>query len=345
MKVVRQTPAELVLHDGPLGTVLVGAIFLAVGGGAITLWIVDPSGWSGNGGSWLVYLVGGLFALVGVVMLSLSADRRYAIDRTAGTARIIVQGLVHRRVNEFRLADLKDVALERSPSTSNSGATYRIVFLTRAGTRVPWTPFSTGDQGNLSACASTVRAFCGWAGTEATPTPDPPTRDGTVSGHPVATSWGCLGAFFAIFVAAGLGIFGAEVLRVATWRPVSARILSTDVKAIRGNKGVSYSPVVRYQYTIAGTLYSADRVLPVSMSASRAWAEELRDRFQAGQVVTAYVNPRDPSSAFLVRKVSLLPLIFVGAPLGMAALLALLIRAQRRQLAAVERYPVPVVDA
>lgn len=33
MNVVRQTPTELIVHEGALKTVLVGVIFVAVGGG------------------------------------------------------------------------------------------------------------------------------------------------------------------------------------------------------------------------------------------------------------------------------------------------------------------------
>jgi len=344
MRVALQTPSQLVLHDGALGTASLGAIFMAVGGGAIALWIADPSGWSGNAGPWLIYFVGGVFILVGIGLLALTADRRYVIDRATGTARIVVQRLLHRRSSEYPLGDLQDVALERSPGGSNQGSYYRIVFLTRAGSRIPWTPFSTNDEGNLSACASAVRRFCGWTGHETTPAPSPLPLAG-LSGHPVATNWGCVGAFLSMFVAAGLGFFGAEVLRVETWEPVSARVISTDLQVVRGNKGSSYLPLVQYQYSVAGVAYSSNHVMPLDISASRDWAESIRNRFRAGDLVTAYVNPRDPSKAFLLRKVSLMPLLAVVAPLLMAVLFAWIIRWQRRQLAAVETYPVPIVDA
>jgi hypothetical protein len=60
--------------------------------------------------------------------------------------------------------------------------------------------------------------------------------------------------------------------------------------------------------------------------------------------VTAYVNPAHPASAFLVHEVSLLPLLFVAFPLAIVGILSWISAVQRRQLAAVERYPVPVVD-
>ena len=90
MKVVLSSPTLLVLHDGALPTALLGAIFVAVGGGAITAWRVDPADWHGNAGPWLLLVVGGLFVAVGILLFALSADRRYEIDRSTGTARFIV---------------------------------------------------------------------------------------------------------------------------------------------------------------------------------------------------------------------------------------------------------------
>ena len=352
MKVVLQTPNQLVVHEGVLKTVVLGTIFLAAGGGIITLRLLDPTGWSGNAGPWLIYLVGGVFVAVGLAALVMSADRRFVFDRSAGTVRVTVRRLAHRTTDEYQLGDLKDVALERSLGGSRQASPFfRIAFLTKAGGRVPWTPYSTGDEGALAACASAVRAFCGWSTAApgagpvagASPLAAAPVA-GKVSGHPVATNWGCVGAFLSIFVAAGLGLFGSEVYRVETWQPVSARILKTDIKAVRGDKGTSYAPVVRYLYTVSGAQYESTQVLPLAMSAGYGWATRLRDRFRPGQVVTAYVNPKKPTSAFLVREVSLLPLLFVAIPLAMVGLLAWAAGMQRRQLAATMRYPVPIVE-
>lgn len=346
MNIVQQTPTQLVVHEGALKTVVLGVIFVVAGGGVITLRLADPSDWSGNAGAWLIYLIGAVFVAAGIASLVLSADRRYVFDRAAGKARIIVQRLAHRTTDEYSLGDLKDVALERSVGGSQqSSPFFRLVFLTKSGGRVPWTPYSTGDQGALAACASSVRTFCGWSNAPPPP-PAPPTAPvtGRVSGHPVATNWGCVGVFLAVFVAVGLGMFGAEVYRVATWQPVSARVLSTDIKYVQGNKGGSYAPVVRYVFSVNGAQYESRQVLPLTVSASYGWATRLRDRFHPGQIVTAYVNPNQPASAFLVREVSLIPLWFVAIPLAMVGVLSWMAGVQRRQLAATQRYPVPVVE-
>ena len=344
MKVVHNTPAELELRDGPFGTIMMGLLFLVFGCGAVTLWLAHPTGWKGNGGPWLIYLVGGVFSAVGLVMLGVSADRRYIFDRAMGTARLIVQRLGYRTSTEYRLGDLQDVALERSSSSSTEGgsnAFYRIVFLTKSGERVPWTPFSTGDQGTLAACAAAVRTFCGWGGrTETQPPADNP------GGLPaIGIKWRWIVSFLGIFVAVGLGLFALQAYRVATWEPVSARVVSVGLREVRHDDGSTYAPVVEYQYMLNGQGYTSDRVLPINMSSSRHWAEELRDQFHPGDQVTAYVNPAEPSSAYLVHKLSLTPLLFVALPMVVAGLLAWIVRVRRRELGAVERYPVPVVEA
>ena len=355
MKVVRETPTQLVVHEGVLRTVVLGATCDASGGGSIILWVADPAGWTGTGGPWVIVVTGGVFVVVGLLLLVSSADRRIEFDRASGTVRLLVRRLVHRTTTVYRLADLRDVALERTGGADPRSSTsfYRIVFLTASGQRVPWTPYSTAEEGTLAACASAARAFCGWVGQGRAATVTAvgasgpaaaPAPGGTLSGHPVATNWGCLGAFLAIFAAVGLGAFGSEVYRVLTWQPVSARVLSTAIKPVRGNKGTSYAPVVRYQYFVGGTPYESDAVLPLSVSASLGWAERLRARFRPGDVVTAYVNPKRASSAYLVREISLLPLLFVALPLAIATLLAWIVHVQRRQLAAREQHPVPVVS-
>ncbi|MFI5312193.1 MAG: DUF3592 domain-containing protein [Gemmatimonadales bacterium] len=346
MKVVRQTPAELVVHDGAWMTALLGFIFVSAGGGFIALRVLHPEGWSGNGGAWLVYFVGGVFAVVGVVTLILSADRRFVFDRPAHVARVVVQRLAHRQVTEYPFTDIDDVVLERSTGGQSQSPFYRIVFLMKKGGRVPWTPYSTNDQGTLATTAAAVRSFGGWATAEghAAVAAMPEKRLAPVV-HTAATNWGCLAFFLGIFVAVGLGMFTLEVYRVATYRPVQATVIMTDIRTVRGSKGSTYAPLVTYRYSWQGVTYTGAGVTPVSISASMKWATALRDRFQAGKVVTAYVNPGRPASAFLVREVSLVPMLFVLLPVAFGALFAWIIRVQRRQVALVETHLVPVVSA
>ena len=115
MQVVLQTQTELVVHDGRWTTVLMGAIFSAMGGGVMWLRWTHPTGWSGNAGPWLVYLIGSVFVVVGVVIFWFSADRRYIVDRSAGEPHA-ADIRVHPR--PFRLA----LQLDRSRAAPPGGA-------------------------------------------------------------------------------------------------------------------------------------------------------------------------------------------------------------------------------
>jgi hypothetical protein len=351
MQVVLQTPSELVVHDGRWTTAFMGAIFTASGGGFMWLRWTHPTGWSGNGGPWLVYLVGTVFVFVGILIFWFSADRRYVVDRGAHTVSIIVQRLVHRTTTLLAFKDIDDVVLEQSMTTSTSMnpnrqsmGTYRVVFLMKDGSRVPWTPYSTNDRASQERCCAAVRAFGGWAGNpehQIAPTTPPP----AILSHPIATNWGCLAAFLSIFVAIGLGLFCLQVFRIATYRPVSANVTLSGVAAVPGNKGTSYKPVVVYNYRYQGSPYEASTVMPITISAGRAWAKSVADNYRPGQVTTAYVNPDHPNNAYLVRRVSLMPLIFVAFPVLFGLLYSWILRAQRAQVQLAEKHLVPVVNS
>jgi uncharacterized protein DUF3592 len=350
MQVVLQTPSQLVVHDGRWSTVLMGAIFSSIGAGVMWLRWTHPEGWSGNGGPWVVYVVGSVFVAGSLVIFWLSADRRYVIDRATHTVTIVVQRLVHRQTTLLPFKDIDDVALEESPgfanrSGSTSSPTYRVVFLMKDGSRVPWTPYSTNARESQETSAAAARAFGGWAGNPEHQV-QPVTATPALISHPVATHWGCLASILALFVAPGLGLFGLEVYRVAMWRPVAARVISSDVGSVRGSKGgVSYKPVIRYTYTYDGIQYSSYGVTPIDISASEAWARSIVARYHPAAVTTAYVNPGNPASALLVREPSLIPLVFVVIPVLLGLLFSWMIHVQRRQVQLADKHLVPVVNA
>ena len=327
-----------------------GAIFGSMGGGIMWLRWTHPTGWSGNAGPWLVYVVGTLFVAVALLIFWLSADRRYVVDRATRTVSVIVQRLVHRQVTLLPFKDIDDVALEESAGISDrpnttSSPTYRVVFLMKDGSRFPWTPYSTGARESQETSAAAVRAFGGWSGNPEHQV-QPVTATPALIAHPVATNWGCLAAFLGMFAAAGLGIFGLEMYRIATWEPVSARIISSDVGSVRGSKGgTSYKPVVGYTYTYDGRPYTSYVVTPIDISAGESWARSVAARYRPSGITTAYVNPRQPASAFLVHEPSLMPLIFVLVPVAFGFLFSWIIRVQRRQVQLAAQHLVPVVNS
>jgi hypothetical protein len=349
MQVVLQTPSELVVHDGRWSTVLMGSLFTAMGGGVMWLRWTHPTGWSGNAGPWLVYVVGTMFVAAGILIFWLSADRRYVVDRTNRTVSIIVQRLVHRQSTLLAFNDIDDVALEKSAgvntgSNAVSAPTFRVVFLMKDGSRVPWTPYSTSARASQETCAAAVRSFGAWGG-DPTHQQQPVTPTPALIGHPVATNWGCLAAFLSIFVAAGIGLFGVQAYRIATWRPVTANILSSDVGTVRNDKGNTYKPVVVYSYRYQGQPYQAAAVTPISISASESWAQSIVNKYRPGDVTTAYVDPSHPNNAYLLRQVSLFPLLFVLIPVCFGLLFSWIVRVQRIQVQLAQKHLVPVVNS
>lgn len=349
MQVVLQTPSELVVHDGRWHTVLFGALFAAMGGGVMWLRWTHPTGWSGNGGAWVVYVVGSMFVMASGVIFWLAADRRYVVDRATHTVALVVQRLVHRQSTLLAFKDIADVALEQSagmPSDTRStrASTYRVVFLMKDGSRVPWTPYSTSDRVSQESCAAAVRTFGGWSGTPVEQSQPVKPAPALIS-HPVATNWGCLAAFLSIFVAVGIGLLGLQVYRIVAWRPVAANILSSDVGTVSGEKGNTYKPVVVYSYRYQGWAFQAAAVTPIDISASQHWAQSIAGKYRPGDVTTAYVDPDNPYKAFLLRQVSLFPLLFVLIPVCLGLIFSWVVRVQRLQVVLAQKHLVPVVDS
>jgi hypothetical protein len=96
---------------------------------------------------------------------------------------------------------------------------------------------------------------------------------------------------------------------------VPAVVQASAVEAVRGSKGsTSFRPFVTYQYSVNGRRYASTQVNVLSVSRSYGWAQSMSTRFVPGAPTTAYVNPDDPASAYLVHEISLLPLCITLIP-------------------------------
>ena len=162
---------------------------------------------------------------------------------------------------------------------------YRIVLVLRDGTRVPWTPTSTGDIGTQAQCVAAARAIGGWDAPVArspfrTPTFTPaagasaaerrltPLATTSVGDSAVAPRSGTGSIqnvklamlFLCTFALIGTAMLGVEAVHFLTWRPVPAVVLNSTVAAVRGSKGgVSYRPVVDYRYVVDGRSYRVEQ--------------------------------------------------------------------------------------
>lgn len=138
-----------------------------------------------------------------------------------------------------------------------------------------------------------------------------------------------------VFFAIGAYAWRAERQRLATFRPVPAVVLGTDVIASHGGDDdgtPTFRPVVRYRYEVAGRgAFVGDRVTPLGESRSGGWARTIVGRYAPRMAVTAYVNPDDPSQSFLERRRSPLPWAFMGFASVVLALVGLVGAQVRRR--------------
>ncbi|HET7456917.1 MAG TPA: DUF3592 domain-containing protein [Gemmatimonadaceae bacterium] len=138
--------------------------------------------------------------------------------------------------------------------------------------------------------------------------------------RPKRASLAALGAMAAValvFLAIGVRARRVESLRLATFVPTRAFVFSSDVEeghaSASAEDAPTYRPVIRYRYGVAGRgVFVSDRVTPLAESRSGRWAADLAARYRPGTAVTAYVDPADPTRAFLDRSRSILPSIFMA---------------------------------
>lgn len=89
--------------------------------------------------------------------------------------------------------------------------------------------------------------------------------------------------------------------QVRSWPTVTGTIIEsrTELDVDRNRL-----PVVKYKYSVRGSEYVSDRILPHGRLATTggAYAERVLARFPAGRRVAVYVNPANPGDSALERK-------------------------------------------
>jgi hypothetical protein len=143
--------------------------------------------------------------------------------------------------------------------------------------------------------------------------------------HPGVFGRGFAIGFFALFMLIGLAIFYfisirplSGIFSARQWPAVQCRVLSSEVRTHRGNKGNTYSINILYSYVFNDREYKSSRYDFMGMSSSGYAAKRtIVDRYPRGSTALCYVNPQDPTQAVLQRGftpvlwVGLFPLVFV----------------------------------
>lgn len=135
---------------------------------------------------------------------------------------------------------------------------------------------------------------------------------------------GCLAVPLLFFAAVGAALWGWDAWRLLRWRPVPAVVTASSVREVRGSKGsLTYRPRVEYRYSAAGGSHVGTEALAGGESRGRDWAESIAERFAPGTRTRAFVDPDDPTRAYLLRRPSPGVYVFLVAPLVLLAALSL----------------------
>lgn len=160
-----------------------------------------------------------------------------------------------------------------------------------------------------------------------------------------------------LLVGLGVGLFFAksafEVYAARDWAPVDARLLGVDLQSNRDSDGdTTWRVTAEYEYLWRGERLFSDRVdLHPGADNLGDYHQVMHERLQralrAGEPVTAWVDPDDPSRAVLNREMRwgllgfgmIFPLVFGGAGLGVMFLGRRAGRETKKRDARKELYP------
>lgn len=107
--------------------------------------------------------------------------------------------------------------------------------------------------------------------------------------------------------------------RMLGYEPMPAHVKSAQTA--RHPVG-AYMPRVVYRYQRGREVMEGGRYMPLSAHGSLVWAQRAVDRYQPGDAVTVFVDPRQPARSYLVAEARFYPYVLMLAPIAALALLA-----------------------
>ena len=323
MKIIAQTPTELILRDSAAALRTMGVFLAALGGFAIFVGLAPSS--EAHVGT-VPIVIGSLIVLGGVSLVALPTRKTFALSRSERLFIIAKQrfGRVERQI--IPLDQVADVSLEES--ASSDGNTYRISVTLIDQRRIPWTSYYSSGHASKQAVVDLVREFLRLEPSPAQGSGALTPRDERNVGRSRA-GLGLMGVFCCVFLAIGTGMLAKEQRRLSVFQPVEATVLSTRVDEHSDSDGSTYEPVVVYRYRVGERSYTASRVTPLKESRSGSWASHVAGRYQVGSTYTAYYDPENPAEAYLLRSRSVIPWAFVAFSVVGLAFIAVGIRGTR----------------
>jgi|GEM_PF-1335195 len=89
-----------------------------------------------------------------------------------------------------------------------------------------------------------------------------------------------------------------------TYIAAIATVLSSDVKETDGDEGTSYKPHITYELDVEGTLYRSERTKFAAQPSGRRTARAIVRDHPAGESITVYHDPMNPSRAVIFPEVT-----------------------------------------
>lgn len=125
-----------------------------------------------------------------------------------------------------------------------------------------------------------------------------------------------------IFSGAGWYLVLWQSRPLENWIPVTATVRRVDVIEQKDSNGVpTKRAVILYSYTVDSVVYTTDRATPSSDVRDPATVLMLASRLHEGQSTTAYHDPFQPGSAYLVRSRHRILYVLAVGPLLLAVIL------------------------
>lgn len=121
--------------------------------------------------------------------------------------------------------------------------------------------------------------------------------------------------FWSLFIVVGVGFTRHQLNLLRRSTPVQSEIVARSVisRPNRDGTDTEYEPESVYRYQFDGRTFTGTRIYPFKVSFESGAAGELAraiaDEYETGQKITAYVNPDEPSQAFL--RLHFAPYIFI----------------------------------
>jgi len=121
--------------------------------------------------------------------------------------------------------------------------------------------------------------------------------------------------FGSLFACIGIGLAWRQSAKISAARPAEAVVLSSHIETHHSDDSTTYKPIVEYRYEVDGRTYTCDNVMPLSISSGHSWARRIVQQFPDGKQTTAHYDPKNPQKAFLIKRPSFFPYIFILFPM------------------------------